>query len=145
MNRYNEALTRAGVLLALDGLHPAEKGARVRATGGRKTVTDGPCAVPVFRRRRLARRRPGDAVLNSAWYFGDELAADEAGTASILGYGAFTKSLWVSERAPGEGRFWTPPAPGLGIDDRIFATTAASYPLALSAHGDRALVSNASR
>jgi hypothetical protein len=42
MNRYNEALTRAGVLLALDGLHPDAKGARVRASGGRKTVTDGP-------------------------------------------------------------------------------------------------------
>jgi hypothetical protein len=42
MNAYNEALTRAGVLLALDGLLPPEKGARVRVSGGRKTVTDGP-------------------------------------------------------------------------------------------------------
>jgi hypothetical protein len=42
MNAYNEALTRAGVLLALDGLLPDVKGARVRASGGRKTVTDGP-------------------------------------------------------------------------------------------------------
>jgi hypothetical protein len=42
MNRYNEALTRAGVLLALDGLQPPSKGARVRFSGGRKTVTDGP-------------------------------------------------------------------------------------------------------
>jgi hypothetical protein len=42
MNRYNEALTRAGVLLALDGLLPDAKGARVHASGGRKTVTDGP-------------------------------------------------------------------------------------------------------
>jgi hypothetical protein len=42
MNAYNEALTRAGVLLALDGLLPDVKGARVRVSGGRKTVTDGP-------------------------------------------------------------------------------------------------------
>ena len=42
MNKYNEALTRAGVLLALDGLLPTETGARVRMAGGRKTVTDGP-------------------------------------------------------------------------------------------------------
>jgi hypothetical protein len=42
MNTYNEALTQAGVLLALDGLHPASKGARVTASGGKKTVTDGP-------------------------------------------------------------------------------------------------------
>jgi hypothetical protein len=42
MNRYNEALSRAGVLLALDGLHPDTKGARVRFSGGGKTVTDGP-------------------------------------------------------------------------------------------------------
>lgn len=45
MTRYNEELTKAGVLLALDGLHPAEKGARVSFGGGGKpTVTDGPYA-----------------------------------------------------------------------------------------------------
>jgi len=42
MMKYNESLTQAGVLLALDGLHPASKGARVAQSGGRKTVTDGP-------------------------------------------------------------------------------------------------------
>jgi hypothetical protein len=42
MMQYNEALTQAGVLLALDGLHPTSKGARVALSGGRKTVTDGP-------------------------------------------------------------------------------------------------------
>ena len=42
MQKYNEALTQAGVLLALDGLHPASKGARIAQSGGRKTVTDGP-------------------------------------------------------------------------------------------------------
>jgi hypothetical protein len=44
MGRYNEELTKAGVLLALDGLHPASKGARVRYPGGKPTVTDGPFA-----------------------------------------------------------------------------------------------------
>jgi hypothetical protein len=45
MTRYNEELTKAGVLLALDGLHPAENGARVSFGGGGKpTVTDGPYA-----------------------------------------------------------------------------------------------------
>ena len=42
MQKFNEALTQAGVLLALDGLHPASKGARVGVKGGKKTVTDGP-------------------------------------------------------------------------------------------------------
>jgi hypothetical protein len=42
MNTFNESLTQAGVLLALDGLHPASKGARVTTSGGKKTVTDGP-------------------------------------------------------------------------------------------------------
>ena len=42
MQNYNEALTQAGVLLALDGLHPASKGARITQSGGKKTVTDGP-------------------------------------------------------------------------------------------------------
>ena len=40
--RYNESLQKAGVLLALDGLHPPSMGARVSFTGGRATVTDGP-------------------------------------------------------------------------------------------------------
>ena len=42
MMKYNEDLTKAGVLLALDGLHPASKGARVRFPDGNPTVTDGP-------------------------------------------------------------------------------------------------------
>jgi hypothetical protein len=42
MGRYNEELTRAGVLLALDGLQPPAKGARVSFAGGRASVTDGP-------------------------------------------------------------------------------------------------------
>ena len=35
MTKYNESLTQAGVLLALDGLHPASKGARVTLAGGK--------------------------------------------------------------------------------------------------------------
>jgi hypothetical protein len=42
MMAYNEELTRAGVLLALDGLQPPSKGARVRFAGGAPSVTDGP-------------------------------------------------------------------------------------------------------
>ena len=42
MSKYNEELTKAGVLLALDGLHPSSKGARVSFAGGKATVTDGP-------------------------------------------------------------------------------------------------------
>jgi hypothetical protein len=44
MMKYNEALQEAGVLLALDGLHPPSEGARVSFSGGRATVTDGPFA-----------------------------------------------------------------------------------------------------
>ncbi|WP_166354793.1 YciI family protein [Phytoactinopolyspora limicola] len=44
MMRYNEELTRAGVLLATDGLYPSSKGARVEFTGERRTVVDGPFA-----------------------------------------------------------------------------------------------------
>jgi hypothetical protein len=42
MMRYNEALQKAGVLLALDGLHPPSMGARVSFQGGKPKVTDGP-------------------------------------------------------------------------------------------------------
>jgi hypothetical protein len=44
MMKYNEELQKAGVLLALDGLHPASMGARVSFQGGRPKVTDGPFA-----------------------------------------------------------------------------------------------------
>ncbi|MBI3707814.1 MAG: YciI family protein [Proteobacteria bacterium] len=42
MGKYNEELVKAGVLLAMDGLHPSSKGARVKFSRGKKTVTDGP-------------------------------------------------------------------------------------------------------
>jgi hypothetical protein len=42
MGRYNEELSEAGVLLALDGLHPSSKGARVKFSGKSRTVIDGP-------------------------------------------------------------------------------------------------------
>ena len=42
MMKYNEALQRAGVLLALDGLHPPSMGARVSFAGGKAKVIDGP-------------------------------------------------------------------------------------------------------
>jgi hypothetical protein len=44
MMKYNESLQKAGVLLALDGLHPPSMGARVSFSGGKPTVTDGPFA-----------------------------------------------------------------------------------------------------
>src|SRR2546425_2730014 len=44
MMKYNESLRKAGVLLALDGLHPPSMGARVSFSGGRPKVTDGPFA-----------------------------------------------------------------------------------------------------
>jgi hypothetical protein len=42
MMKYNESLQKAGVLLALDGLHPPSMGARVTFQGGKPKVIDGP-------------------------------------------------------------------------------------------------------
>ncbi|MRR08312.1 MAG: YciI family protein, partial [Deltaproteobacteria bacterium] len=42
MMKYNESLRKAGVLLALDGLHPPSMRARITFAGGRPTVTQGP-------------------------------------------------------------------------------------------------------
>jgi hypothetical protein len=42
MGKYNEELIKAGVLLAMDGLHPSSKGARVKFSGKSRTVVDGP-------------------------------------------------------------------------------------------------------
>lgn len=44
MGRFNEELVKAGVLLAGEGLHPSSKGARIRFSGGRRGVIDGPFA-----------------------------------------------------------------------------------------------------
>jgi hypothetical protein len=44
MMKYNESLQKAGVLLALDGLHPPSMGARVSFPGGKPKVIDGPFA-----------------------------------------------------------------------------------------------------
>jgi len=44
MGRFNEELVKAGVMLAGEGLHPSQKGARVRFAGAKRTVIDGPFA-----------------------------------------------------------------------------------------------------
>ena len=44
MRKFNEDMAKAGVLLAAEGLHPSSKGARIRVSGGKRTVTDGPFA-----------------------------------------------------------------------------------------------------
>jgi hypothetical protein len=42
MGKFNEELAKAGVMLAAEGLHPRSKGKRVKFSGGKTTVTDGP-------------------------------------------------------------------------------------------------------
>ena len=42
MGKYNEELIKAGIVLAMDGLHPSSKGARVKFSGTHRTVIDGP-------------------------------------------------------------------------------------------------------
>jgi hypothetical protein len=44
MGKYNEQLVKAGIMLAADGLQPSSKGKRVRFSGDKRTVTDGPFA-----------------------------------------------------------------------------------------------------
>jgi len=44
MGKYNEELVKAGILLAGEGLQPSSKGARVRFSGSKRTVIDGPFA-----------------------------------------------------------------------------------------------------
>jgi hypothetical protein len=44
MGKFNEELVKAGVMLAGEGLQPSSKGARVKFSGGKRTVTDGPFA-----------------------------------------------------------------------------------------------------
>jgi len=42
MRKFNEEMTKAGVLLAAEGLHATSKGSRIRVSGGKRIVTDGP-------------------------------------------------------------------------------------------------------
>ncbi|HEV3258986.1 MAG TPA: YciI family protein, partial [Gemmataceae bacterium] len=44
MGKFNEELVKAGVILAGEGLHPSSRGKRVRFSGGKRTVIDGPFA-----------------------------------------------------------------------------------------------------
>ena len=44
MGKYNEELVKAGVMLAAEGLHPSSKGKRIKFSGGKQTVIDGPFA-----------------------------------------------------------------------------------------------------
>src|SRR5512141_968454 len=42
MGKFNEEMVKAGVMLAGEGLHPTSKGVRIRFSGGKATVIDGP-------------------------------------------------------------------------------------------------------
>jgi len=42
MRQYDQDMTKAGVLLAEEGLHPSSKGTRLRVSGGKRVITDGP-------------------------------------------------------------------------------------------------------
>lgn len=44
MGKFNEELVKAGIMLAAEGLHASSKGKRVKFSGGKRTVTDGPFA-----------------------------------------------------------------------------------------------------
>ena len=44
MGKFNEGLVKAGLMMAGEGLHPTSKGARVRFSGDKRTVIDGPFA-----------------------------------------------------------------------------------------------------
>ncbi len=44
MGKYNEELVKAGIMLAGEGLHPSSKGKRIRFSGSKRTVVDGPFA-----------------------------------------------------------------------------------------------------
>jgi hypothetical protein len=44
MGKYNEELVKAGIMVGGEGLHPSSKGARVRFSGSKRTVIDGPFA-----------------------------------------------------------------------------------------------------
>jgi hypothetical protein len=44
MGKYNEELVKAGIMLAGEGLHPSSRGARIRFSGAKRTVIDGPFA-----------------------------------------------------------------------------------------------------
>lgn len=44
MGQYNEELVKAGVMLAGEGLHPSSKGARIKFSGSKRVVMDGPFA-----------------------------------------------------------------------------------------------------
>ena len=44
MGKYNEELVKAGIMLAGEGLHPSSKGARIKFSGDKRTVIDGPFA-----------------------------------------------------------------------------------------------------
>ena len=44
MGNYNEELVKAGIMLDGEGLHPSSKGKRIKFSGGKRTVVDGPFA-----------------------------------------------------------------------------------------------------
>jgi hypothetical protein len=62
MGNFNDELVKAGVMVAGEGLHPSSKGARVKFSGEKRTVTDGPFAEVKERRLHGRGDRMGQAL-----------------------------------------------------------------------------------
>ena len=83
MMSYNKSLCEAGVLLALDGLHPASTGARITTVEGKVKVSDGPFTEAGFREMPLitsllTRCTTGKAqVIGTSWSISDQRSCSE--------------------------------------------------------------------
>ena len=88
MMKYNESLQKAGVLLALDGLHPPSMGARVSFSGGKPKVTDGPFT-------------EANEVLGGYWMIQVKSKAEALEWASRAPMSEFPQRRWWSRKFSG--------------------------------------------
>ena len=118
MGKFNEELTKAGVMLAAEGLHPSSKGARVKFSGGKRTVIDGPFTetkelIAGFWLWQVRSRDEAVEWLKRAPFDQTEVEIRQVFEASDFG-GAFTPELREAEeriRAQGAERLKKTPKP----------------------------------
>ena len=107
MGRYNDELAKAGVLLAAEGLHASSKGARIRFSGGRRTVLDGPFSeakelVAGFWMIQVKSRDEAiQWALRVPFESGDAVSRDGAGEVEVRQI--FEDADFPPELAPGSG------------------------------------------
>ncbi len=104
MGQFMEEVVKAGVLLATDGLQPSSKGARLKLSGGKRTVTDGPFteSKELIASYALLQVKSKEEAIEWSWRFLEVLGEGEVEIRQVFEASDFPPEIFPPEDAARE-------------------------------------------